>query len=352
MKGAAPKLILSAFALLAAALVAELALRVTDKPAPSMLFAPFAAHMTKNHLDDFLGVVREDPELFWVLTPSQRLPDDAWPIRGLISNAAGLREEHEIPEAKPAGEVRVLFLGDSCTFGFGSLDNESFVAQAEALLGARYPQVRTECINAGVPGYSLFQGWRWLESRGLDYQPDLVVATFGWNDDRAWANLSDLQHWERKQAATPPPGLRRSLLLRRTWEMAARLRHRTQTREKQVRVPPAEFREILERLRAELGERGVELRVMVWPMFRDLGGAPPTPYQEILRDFGAKHGGVCIDPLPAFRRALETHGPDDLFIDQGHVRPLGNRLVAEAVVEALGPWFESRSARQLKTEKP
>ena len=352
MKGAAPKLILSACALLAAVFVAELILRLTDKPAPSMLFAPFAAHMTKNHLDDFLGVVCDDPELFWRLAPNQRLPDDAWPIRGLISNAEGLREKHEIPEAKPAGEVRVLFLGDSCTFGFGSLDGESFVAQAEARLAARQPQARTECINAGVPGYSLFQGWRWLESRGLDYHPDLVVATFGWNDDRAWADRSDLQHWERKQAANPPPGLRQSLLANRIWEMAARLRDRTPTRGKQVRVPPEEFREILERARRTLGERGIEMRVMVWPMRRDLAGLPPTPYQEILREFGAKHGGICIDPLPVFRRALETHGPDDLFIDQGHVRPLGNQLVAEAVVEAIQPWFEARAASPRKEEKP
>ena len=36
------------------------------------------------------------------------------------------------------------------------------------------------------------------------------------------------------------------------------------------------------------------------------------------------------------------HGVDELYIDQGHVRPLGNQLVAEAVVEALRPWFEAR----------
>lgn len=339
---AGPKLVLAALSLALAAGGAEALLRLTEKPAPSMLFAPFAAHMTKNHLDDFLGVVQDDPDLFWVLAPNRRLPDDAWPIRGLISNAAGLREDHEIAPEKPAGEVRILFLGDSCTFGFGSLANESFVEQAERALNARYPQVKTECLNAGVPGYSLYQGWRFLEMRGWNYAPDLVVATFGWNDERSWADQSDLQHGRRKQAATPPPGLRRSLLARRLWEAGARLGAGKSAGGKSVRVPPEEFAEILGYLQRSAADRGVETRVLAWPMRRDLLGAAPTPYREVLRDFGAAHGGICIEPLPAFRRALEQHGVDELYIDQGHVRPLGNQLVAEAVVEALRPWFEAR----------
>ena len=352
MRSLAKKIALSALTLACGALLVEVGLRWTAKPAPSMLFAPFAEHMTRNHLDDFLGVVQDDPDLFWVLAPNRRLPDDAWPIRGLISNAAGLREDHEIAPEKPAGEVRILFLGDSCTFGFGSLADESFVEQAERALNARYPQVKTECLNAGVPGYSLYQGWRFLEMRGWNYAPDLVVATFGWNDERSWADQSDLQHGRRKQAATPPPGLRRSLLARRLWETGVRLGAGKSAGGKSVRVPPEEFAEILGHLRQSAADRGVEMRVVAWPMRRDLAGGPPTPYREVLRDFGAAHGGLCIDPLPKFRQALERHGPEDLYIDQGHVRPLGNELVAEAIAEALGPWYETRTGGRPNEEIP
>lgn len=352
MRSLAKKFALSALVLACGALLAEVGLRWTDKPAPSMLFAPFAEHMTHNRLDDFLGVVRDDPDLFWGLAPNQRLPDDAWPIRGLISNAAGLREDHEIPAEKPAGEVRILFLGDSCTFGFGDLADESFVEQAERALNARYPQVKTECINAGVPGYSLYQGWRFLEMRGWDYAPDLVVATFGWNDERSWADLSDLRHWERQRAATPPPGLRRSHLARRLWETGVRLGAGKSAGGKSVRVPPAEFAEILGYLQRSAAERGADLRVVAWPMRRDLAGAPPTPYRVVLSEFGAAHGGTCIDPLPKFRQALYTHGPEELYVDQGHVRPFGNQLVAEAVADALGPWYESRTGSRPIEETP
>ena len=169
-----------------------------------------------------------------------------------------------------------------------------------------------------------------------------MVATFGWNDERSWADQSDLQHGRRKQAATPPPRLRRSLLARRLWEAGARLGAGKSAGGKSVRVPPEEFAEILGYLQRSAADRGVETRVLAWPMRRDLLGAAPTPYREVLRDFGAAHGGICIEPLPAFRRALEQHGVDELYIDQGHVRPLGNQLVAEAVVEALRPWFEAR----------
>ena len=62
-----------------------------------------------------------------------------------------------------------------------------------------------------------------------------------------------------------------------------------------------------------------------------------------------------IDPdasAARIRRALERHGPEDLYIDQGHVRPLGNELVAEAIAEALGPWYEARTGGRPNEEIP
>jgi len=89
----------------------------------------------------------------------------------------------EFSPAKPAGAVRVFCLGDSTTAGdlLPSYD-DTYPRQLERLLQARCPDRPVEVVNAGVGGYSSFQGRRWLETEILDYEPDVVVLYFGWND--------------------------------------------------------------------------------------------------------------------------------------------------------------------------
>lgn len=80
-----------------------------------------------------------------------------------------MREDHAIPKPKQPGQIRLLFLGDSVTFGYLVSHTETFVQRAEEELRARFPDASIECINAGVPGYTLFQGWGFLETEGYSY---------------------------------------------------------------------------------------------------------------------------------------------------------------------------------------
>ena len=136
-------------------------------------------------------VFEADDELFWRLAPNVTLPPDARPLFGIVSNAQGLRADHII-DPKPSDRVRILFVGDSCTFGYRVAHDETFVATAQRRLRAASATVEVECINAGVPGYSLFQGWRFLETRAPLLEPDLVVLNFGWNSPATWDGIGDL----------------------------------------------------------------------------------------------------------------------------------------------------------------
>src|SRR4029079_7866623 len=66
-------------------------------------------------------------------------------------NQMGLRGPEIGP--KPPGTLRVLALGDSFTFGVGARVGETYPAQLEKALRAR--GVRTEVLNAGVPGFGV-----------------------------------------------------------------------------------------------------------------------------------------------------------------------------------------------------
>ena len=78
---------------------------------------------------------------------------------------------------KKSGVFRIVCLGDSCTH-FGP---DSYPDMLRVYLDEMAPG-KFEVINAGVIGYTSFQGRRLLESEVLDWSPDLVTVYFGWND--------------------------------------------------------------------------------------------------------------------------------------------------------------------------
>ncbi len=332
----------------------EVLCRLIVTPDPPLLFQPFSNHLQSYKLDEFLGVVESDPELFWRLGREKKLPDTSFPIRGLIANAQGLREDHEVSKGKDANTTRILFLGDSCTFGFGALHNETFVEQTEQLLKSSFPGTKVEAINAGVPGYSLFQGWRRLELEGLEYDPDLIVVNFGWNDQRTWAHLSDMEHFEAQQASLPWPMLRSSMLARQIWRAANAHRFKKDAVNTVPRVSPEEFDQLLSRIQRTAETHDIELLVLVWPFMNNyLKGAPiNTTYQKVMRQFGkqkhkfgpTKESGH-LNLVPVFKHALEKHELKELFSDPGHTTVLGNSIISEAIVQKITPWYAEQQRK-------
>jgi lysophospholipase L1-like esterase len=97
----------------------------------------------------------------------------------LVTNSAGLRDD-EIPEGKPEGETRILFLGDSFTLGYTVERKDLFVDLLEKRL--RKDGRKLECINGGTEGYSTDQCALFYDHVGSKYRPDLVVYVFYQND--------------------------------------------------------------------------------------------------------------------------------------------------------------------------
>lgn len=320
--------------------IAEFVMRRLEKPAaPNIIFQTFEQNMHNVHLDDFASFTTIDPDLYWVLNPNHRLPDDARHIRGLVANAAGLREDHEIPTNKPAGEYRVLFLGDSCTFGFNVLHNETFVEKVEQILKQRLPGTPVECVNCGVPGYSSYQGLEWLKRYGVQYQPDAVVATFGWNDSRKWDVYTDVEHHERNVRSTPPGPLSMSAICRRVWQLRGALPPRA---EKCFRVPPDQYEVVMNQIAELARECGAQPVLVDWAFNKNVEQGVVTnvnPYQTIVRNLGDR--AVIVDLLPVIRRAVKEHNAGALFMDYGHTTPLANDYIADAIAASLMSNYEA-----------
>ena len=135
-----------------------------------------------------------DPLLLWRLKPN--LDHVYWDFTNVSTNAQSFRADYPIGR-KPAGTFRIVCLGDSVTFGYRvppvwpdkpkDYDPEwqPFPMLLEKELRKANPDRQIEVFPMAVPGYTTHQGLAWLR-RDINYlKPDMVIASFGWNDASA-----------------------------------------------------------------------------------------------------------------------------------------------------------------------
>jgi len=142
-----------------------------------------------NRALDYPEVFKRDERLFWRLRPDQTIQSKFFQGKAYRINSLGLRG----PEIPPKGDkFRIVALGNSCTFGWGVPYHETYLARLQELIDSDPDLGEVEIINCGIPGYSSFQGRRFLVSDVSKLEPDMVLSMFGWNDQ--WAasdNISD-----------------------------------------------------------------------------------------------------------------------------------------------------------------
>ncbi|MCD4652973.1 SGNH/GDSL hydrolase family protein, partial [bacterium] len=86
-----------------------------------------------------------------------------------------------ISKDKPEDIIRVVCMGDSCTLGWGSPDDKTYPDFLRMNLKSISPG-NFQVINAGVSGYSTFQGIQDFHHRILNWNPDIIVVSYNWND--------------------------------------------------------------------------------------------------------------------------------------------------------------------------
>lgn len=104
--------------------------------------------------------------------------------KGWVSNYInqhGIRERASITHKKPAGQRRIVCLGDSFTFGWGIRPEDGWVRRLEDNLREDKGDVRT--VNCGAAGtVCVDEYWSGLKNRFHKFEPDAVIMTLCLND--------------------------------------------------------------------------------------------------------------------------------------------------------------------------
>jgi hypothetical protein len=125
------------------------------------------------------GFYLSDPVLGQRLAPGYAGWFAGVPVR---INTLGFRDPRDYALAKAPATFRIIVLGDSVTFGHGSIWENTYPFLAEQQLKAWRPDVEWQVWNLGVPGYNTSTELAYLEDIGVRYQPDLVIVGFYPND--------------------------------------------------------------------------------------------------------------------------------------------------------------------------
>ena len=144
-----------------------------------LITAPFGidhfAHR-RGYEETFIGPSR-DPLVLFELRPDRTLE------AGVLyrTNSLGARGP-EVPIPKPDGVFRILFAGDSNTFGWGVAEEKTFPFRTAELIAERAEKNTVDVINLSALGYNTVQEVALVRSKGLAAEPDLVLIVFCVND--------------------------------------------------------------------------------------------------------------------------------------------------------------------------
>ena len=347
-----------------------------------VLFALFPLWIVETSLGALVPtrgqIFEPDEELGWQLKPDSR---GVWGRTMIEVNSKGLRGP-EVDYAKPPGTARILFLGDSVTFGFFVEEPDTFPRAVQRSL-ERSASKTIEIINTGVGGYSPWQQKLYLEREGYRYEPDLVIVSFVLNDVTEKFRLARFggpapdQRGNAQLMLTRKPRLRDRIAISSYVNQYRWLEGRRSHIEEGKSKPP----ESLSKLQwyhllyqpddphvkrawdvtlANLGalietceSLGLPVVLVSFP-FTDqaLGGEAQRRPQRILNAFASHRGLSFLDLLPVLEdeAAARAIPFESFFIDDDHLSPPGAEVVGASIAaflqeEGLVPW-SSREARE------
>lgn len=320
--------------LLAALLAGEVLVRLSG-----------ATSATRRHFRP--GIYAPDPALGWVLRPSydgvhveydREVPT--------TTNAHGARGP-AWDAARAAARVRVLALGDSCTFGRGVPDGATWPARLEAHLRARGADAAV--FNAGVEGYDTAQELEVLRRRAPLVRPTVVVVCWLSNDAHGRPPVQvfdghlarDRAHFEDWLARTERRGVNRSALyrfLRVRWTLLEAGLGLRRDDPPDARISDAQLASSQTPLRAIVDETralGATPLVVLLPREEELDDPRfDTSHHDRMQAF-VEGLGVQVVNLARAWRDDPPHGPRFLPRDAIHLTPAGYDAVAGAVARAI-----------------
>ena len=241
-------------------------------------------------------------------------------------NQDGLRDRNHAVAVEP-GIQRVICLGDSVTYGYGVLQEESYPSYLEKELSSTGA---FEVFNVALPGWSTRQQRIAYERIARRYRPNYVILGVCLND------IAEMQN----NLSAPPPrllgvmyrhsSLARSLLPGHQHEIHQVKELFTAPDSDRVQQAWQLILDEIETIAQLVTDDGGQFALFVFPFRRQvLADPPPAIPQEKFRQFCQQKNIQYWDGQQSLAE-LGAHG----FVDYDHLSARGGLAVAQQIVQS------------------
>lgn len=154
---------------------------------------------SNEHIKDDLFTIlshseyESDNDLLFKFKPNQYFTSQSDKVTYKIDEK-GYRESWTKEEDFGDSQIKIIFLGDSSTFGVEIPFNQTFAEVVKILL-QNHSSKKVQVHNFGVPGYTSFQAKKTLQKEISQINPDFVVLFIGANDEAPTLKYSDLEYY-------------------------------------------------------------------------------------------------------------------------------------------------------------
>lgn len=264
---------------------------------------------------------------------------------------------------------RILFLGDSFTFGEGNDYEDTYVARLEDPL--RNTVAGIEVINGGVQSYDQLLEYRLLEEILASTELDYVVVCFLPNDVLTNRPLNEEFNLTQRKNLVRSRSFKlkwqtlkwlKAFLLRsdpfyvQAYERSGRASFYSKQDPESVHEKLRVTKELFQALHQLCQEKQVELIVASIPQRYQVLKRPdddfdPSTLDRLLGEVARRNGYHWIETLTALRTAQMPPGESTHYRVDGHLTPLGNKIVADALAAPISEIIRENETIEGTSEK-
>jgi len=250
-------------------------------------------------------------------------------------NHYGMRSD-EVSPAHPPGLVRILFVGDSLTYGTTHVDQKDLFTQIVARGLPAILHQKVEVLNASANGWAPDNEWGWVQSRGI-FQSNYVLLVL--NDGDLTQPRARIEEVGDALPQTRPMTAMSELFTR---FIKPRILHIRPRQDPGLAVVPDD---VTERANLQDLDRFVDLvrtqrgqMILVFMPFRGDIPRPAAAALTLLQTWSAAHNVPLVD----LTKAIAAHSVEEICLyDHTHFNTAGNAVIGQAILsqwpQALRP---------------
>jgi len=275
-------------------------------------------------------------------------------LPNLQTNSNHLRDR-EIPLNIPSGKFRIAIVGNSVTFGYHVSQEELYTELLEVRLNDHYKlHPAIDVINASQIGYNINHFQKFTEHFVFPYNPDMIVYQFCWNDIiRGGSSRNDILPSEIRKNFLKRMLLKHSGLYLQIYRLTniEAFGWAVVNRYDDPDLLASFYRD-LHAWVDEVRSRNLPFVMVIVPMGIEVEAA--KRYPELANKFiyerktiieNCRQIGIPIIDASGTLHDYFIQQQESLFLDQGHLNPIGHRVLADLLNDSLPAFIDTTLVR-------